>query len=109
MWSLGVVYFEMLFGALPFSSDIGKREIENTIHYLQQQSCSSASKEFLTRIFVMEPEGRLKWSELYNMFQASKSIFTKEFPQQPIAQFSKSEHMQLSDPQEEKEHKFKKN
>lgn len=71
IWSLGVVYYEMLFGTFPY---IGKNDKE-ILNLLEHQEIdytkfnikiSDESKDLLRKIFVIEPEKRIEWTEIYN-------------------------------------------
>lgn len=71
LWSVGIVYFEMLFGELPFNGsnvksikqDIlrkanGKLEFPKTV--------SVESKDLINRILVTDPDKRMSWEEFFN-------------------------------------------
>lgn len=79
IWSLGVVYYEMLFGTFPF---IGKNDkeiltnIENNNLDLEKFGIkiSDQSKDLLRNIFIMDIDKRIEWVELYAHPLFSKDV-----------------------------------
>ena len=71
IWSLGVVFYEMIFGTFPY---IGKndKEILTNIETCDLDlakfniKISEECKDLLRRIFIMDQDKRIEWVELYN-------------------------------------------
>lgn len=71
IWSLGVVYFEMLFGYCPFE----ERSIAKLIMVLEEQPLkinrainpiSKESEHLLQQLLIKNQEKRLSWEELFS-------------------------------------------
>lgn len=71
LWSVGVVYYEILFGDLPFEG--------NDVHTIKKdilkkadgklpfpRQVSAESKDLISRILVTDPKKRLTWEEFFN-------------------------------------------
>ena len=72
LWSLGVVFYRILYGDYPFK---GKTEvnliynIDNMkIKYPEEFGISESSINLLKEIFQVEPDKRISWEKLYEMF-----------------------------------------
>ena len=65
LWSLGCVYYEMLFGKPPYISNnfVGMKRVINKGD-ISYEGISKNSADFLRKIFVADPKDRLAWSEL---------------------------------------------
>lgn len=81
LWSLGVVYYKLLFGEHPFyGSTISSlvRDIEKKANGKMQYpgTLSDMSKDLLDRIFVTDPKARLDWNSFFNhdLFQSYKQF-----------------------------------
>ena len=75
MWSLGVIFFEMLFGVLPFGERIEERDVEKVRRFLERAECSKESKELVRRALVVNQRERLRWVELYRMYNGRMGVF----------------------------------
>jgi len=70
IWSLGVVFYEMLFGTFPY---VGKNDQEILLNIETSQldlaklniKISENCKDLLRRIFVIDQDKRIEWVELY--------------------------------------------
>ena len=70
IWSLGVVFYEMLFGTFPF---IGKNDKEILTNIEANRldldkfniKISEECKDLLLRIFILDQDKRIEWIELY--------------------------------------------
>ena len=84
LWSVGVVFYRILFGEYPFQGktrvkileDIKKKSNGNISYPFD---VSNEVQNLLNRIFVLSPKKRLKWSEFF-----SHDIFVKENKPDPI-------------------------
>ena len=67
VWSLGIVYYQMIFGRLPYT---GHDEYSIYLASLNPPSfagvnISDTSKDFITRCLTANPDKRISWSEIY--------------------------------------------
>jgi len=73
MWSVGVTFYEMLFGDLPFNGD-NEQELYNSIHsysgselrFPYNNKVSIKCKQLLIEILQEYPEKRLTWNKFFN-------------------------------------------
>ena len=71
LWSVGVVYYQMLFGETPFFgftmpdliNDI-KKKADGKLKF--PKTVSSESKDLLLKILVTDPQKRMDWSTFFN-------------------------------------------
>jgi len=78
IWSLGVVFYEMLFGTFPF---IGKNDKEILTNIETNEldvarlniKISDDCKDLLRRIFIIDQDQRIEWEELY-----AHKLFSKD-------------------------------
>ena len=71
MWSLGSIFYQMLFGEFPFSvkshqeflNDITNRRVPN--FNVRNIRVSDKAKDLLTRMLAKDPSQRIKWIDIY--------------------------------------------
>lgn len=72
IWSIGVVYFEMLFGFCPFEDST----IQRLINQIDQKplfipknvnNVSRGTEDLLRRMLVVEPNRRIEWDQLIEL------------------------------------------
>ena len=71
LWSIAVVYYEMLFGCLPFNGKNMKELVKNIEKKANgnlkfPRHVSNESKDFLNRILVTNPDKRMSWYEFFH-------------------------------------------
>lgn len=70
VWSLGIVFFEMLTGFTPFTgrdkSDLKKNQVTGTYKFPKKLNLSIRGLDFLNRCLQYESHKRISWSELVN-------------------------------------------
>ncbi|CAD8079810.1 unnamed protein product [Paramecium primaurelia] len=84
IWSLGVIYYEMIYGMAPWT---GVDEKSLTMNVMKQPlrfqvgtQLSDFGKNFLNRALEKEESKRMEWSELFNMFESiKKNLDTIQF------------------------------
>lgn len=100
MWSIGVIYYQMLYGNPPFSG----MSIEDLIANIEKNAnynlkfpyvISKGSKDLINRILVTDPGERLNWFELFShdLFKTQvnkKSGFIGEVEHQTAKEFNKN-------------------
>ncbi len=68
MWSVGVVYYQMLYGKYPFTGfsdfEILKR-IKSTKADFSGVNISANAKNFIERCLTIDPVQRISWAEVY--------------------------------------------
>ena len=63
---MGIVYYEMLFGRLPFSGYDAPSMMDSILnHCVNLGGISDSSANFFKQVFVAIPADRISWSELY--------------------------------------------
>lgn len=73
IWSIGVVYFQMLFGALPFPA-YQLEELKNKVKkysgdrliFPEAPQISDESKDLLKHMLQFSPDRRITWKEFFN-------------------------------------------
>jgi serine/threonine protein kinase len=76
IWSIGVVFYQILFGKYPFfaHSDIDLiKKIKNTQPDFGSAKISAECKNFLISCLTIDPEQRISWTKIY-----SHDIFYKK-------------------------------
>ena len=84
LWSVGVVFYRMLFGKHPFNGANRKQLYDDILSKCEQgieypRKISPQSQELLDRIFVVEPNNRMKWSEFFSFFKLKPTEDKKHF------------------------------
>lgn len=83
VWSLGVIFYEMVFGYPPWKARDenellrGIKTISIT-HILKRSSLSARANDFLKKTLAYSEEERIGWADLFDMFTPPKS------PEKPI-------------------------
>ena len=77
LWSIGVVFYELLFGQLPFNGDSIKdlvADIEKKANGFIKfpREVSDESKNLISQILITDPESRMSWKEFFH-----HPLFTK--------------------------------
>ena len=71
LWSIGVIYYEMLFGEKPFNGYCHSSMYEDQVKKIKEKlkyprEVSDQSKDILNRIFVIDPKERMTWQAFFN-------------------------------------------
>ena len=68
IWSIGVVFYQLLEGTYPFKG----RNIEKIMEKIKQNQIlynkvdlSEEAKDFIKRCLVLDPKGRIDWKDIY--------------------------------------------
>ena len=64
IWSIGVVYYQMLFGTYPFLGQNEKdilKKIKNTRPNFKGVNITDEAKDFIERCLTIEPSDRIDW------------------------------------------------
>lgn len=76
IWSLGVVFYQMLTGRYPYkganTSDL-VRNIKNKTKDFSNMRISPLAKNFIQGCLTYDPSARMKWMEIYNHPLLNKS------------------------------------
>ncbi len=74
IWSIGVIFFQMIFGQMPYDSVSAKQryeEIEKKQYFnpnkpltIEGVTASKEASDFFARVFQIETEKRMDWREL---------------------------------------------
>lgn len=68
IWSLGVVYYKMLYGKYPYKgenyAEMNKSIRGNAVTFYPQIPISPESKDFITKCLVIEPSKRITWEDI---------------------------------------------
>lgn len=75
IWSLGIIYYEMLTGRYPFKENVTEDDVVKFRKTLNSLSISPESKSFLEKLLVINPDERMKWKDLYKMMSDRTGIF----------------------------------
>lgn len=69
IWSLGVVFYQMIFGDYPYRG-INKLDLMNNIKTkgikFNNRRISAESKDFIKRCLTYDPKKRLTWQQVYD-------------------------------------------
>ncbi|CAD8120301.1 unnamed protein product [Paramecium sonneborni] len=88
IWSLGVIFYEMLHFDVPWKG----RDEEDLLHNIKTQplqfknDLSTFSKKFLTITLVIEEENRASWNQIFEL--SNDSIFQKSVSSEDISEES---------------------
>ena len=79
LWSMGFIYYQMLFGDYPFygltPNEIGQDIRQKSGNLPFKHQISDASKDLLNRLLQMDPNKRIDWPEFFN-----HQLFVSNFP-----------------------------
>lgn len=72
VWSMGVVFYQMLFGKCPFESKsiamlIKQLEVQN-LYIPDTPKISSATEDFLRRVLVKDYNQRVSWEDIFSCY-----------------------------------------
>lgn len=72
IWSMGVVFYQMLFGKCPFESKsiamlIKQLEVQN-LYIPENPRISSVTQDFLRRVLVKDHNQRISWDDIFNTY-----------------------------------------
>ena len=122
LWSIGVVFYQMLFGVLPFRAmtmDELKKEIKlragQNLLFPSNISVSQETKNLLIEMLEFDPVARISWKKFFNHplfdkfseYGPAKNILTSSSLQQSAGQFGGNSHKE-STLNEDIESQFKK-
>ena len=112
LWSLGVCYYQILFGEFPFdgnSIDNLKRKAldysGNNLVFPGYPLISQESKNLIVALLQSKPENRIEWFDFFNHPIFSIDFFASRSESEPISNFS----IELTDNFHRSELEFKKN
>ncbi|CAK69262.1 unnamed protein product (macronuclear) [Paramecium tetraurelia] len=76
IWSLGIIYYEMVFGMAPWSG-VDEKSLTNNVmkqplRFPGGTQLSEFGKNFLSRALEKEESKRMEWAELFSMFEQVK-------------------------------------
>lgn len=70
IWSLGAIFYEMLYGKNPFAGCANllelKEQVKKDIRFPKYPYVSEATKKMIKRIMVVEEKDRIDWEFLFN-------------------------------------------
>ena len=71
IWSIGTVFYEILFGRPPFTAknmlDLIKNIQKNELYIPRKiNNISPVTEEILRKMLVIDPEKRIEWEDLFN-------------------------------------------
>ncbi|CAD8108544.1 unnamed protein product [Paramecium primaurelia] len=89
IWSLGIIYYEMIYGNSPWTGMDEKSLTQNImkqpLRFPSHIQLSEFGKNFITKALEKEESKRMEWNDLFLMFEQQK----RQLPQQKI-QFDKN-------------------
>lgn len=89
LWSIGFIYYQMLFGEYPFygltPSEIGNDIRAKSGNLKFPSAISAPSRDLLNRLLQMNPENRIDWPDFF-----AHSLFVFTFPKS-LRDFAKKE------------------
>lgn len=107
LWSIGVVYFQMLYGRLPFKAvtmDELKKEIRNKsgdkLNFPSYAQISNESKQLLMELLEFDPISRMSWKKFFNhpLFEKFKEFAPAKSILQSQLNMQDSMHMKTPTP-----------
>ena len=77
IWSIGVIFYQMLYGKKPFGNDMSQDRIKkdkvilriNNVHFPDKPNISADTKEFIKRCLTYDQNERIDAITAYNMFK----------------------------------------
>ena len=70
IWSIGIIFFEMIFGKTPWNSisnnDLLKKILSEPVTFPAGISISDLSKEFILKCLKIEEIDRISWTDIYS-------------------------------------------
>ena len=69
MWSIGVEFFELIYGRQPFPAKDNTERIKNIMNTKPNYSgveISAEFRDFIERCLTIDPEERINWEEVYD-------------------------------------------
>lgn len=116
IWGLGVVYYEMLFGEVPFKGPKNSnppaiqlktiKENENKINFdLNKINISAESKDFIKRCLIVDKTKRISWLEIFKhpLIIGKKLVRCSYEKLKPQALFSNNLSKEFPEEEEEEE------
>ncbi|KAM3137614.1 hypothetical protein pb186bvf_010228 [Paramecium bursaria] len=70
MYSLGVLFYQLIYGEFPFTGDLGQDQInlikKQNLNFNKNIQVSQETQELIRRMLQYDPQKRIQWKELYN-------------------------------------------
>ena len=73
LWSVGVVFYQLLYGTLPFNASSMnalklsvKKDSGPNLKFLPDVEISPEAKDLLIKLITLDPKQRLSWQEAFN-------------------------------------------
>lgn len=80
LWSLGVVFYKILYGDYPFKGKTENMLIKNIelmkVDYKEEFGISKFSINLMEEIFQCDPDNRISWEKVYEMFNLPNIAIT---------------------------------
>jgi calcium-dependent protein kinase len=81
IWSIGIMYYEMLFGVTPWTAQTEEELLSNIyrikISFPNHIQISNDSRNFILKCLQIEEKNRISWSEITNhsLFENETKIY----------------------------------
>ncbi|CAD8213633.1 unnamed protein product [Paramecium octaurelia] len=78
IWSLGVIFYEMLYGVVPYIDNhpnrLHKKITTEPLKFPQEVQINESYKNLLTKMLKVDPEARIRWDDLF-LFLSKDTAF----------------------------------
>ncbi|CAD8127227.1 unnamed protein product [Paramecium sonneborni] len=77
IWSLGIIYYEMIYGMAPWTGvdekSLTQNVMKQALRFPVGTQLSDFGRNFLSRALEKEESKRMEWTELFSMFELQKN------------------------------------